>query len=248
MASKLILGIPFSAVVFDCDGTLMDTEHHWIEARRVVLADRGITPGSDFSARTKGMHYSECGRLMAEMCGRPEKAAEVTERLLDEFRKLVVADAVTVPGAVKFVELAAELAPLAVASNCPRDIVETCLESAGLLHHFSRVVVPEGRIRPKPHPDPYATAARLCGADPGASLAVEDSMCGVHSALAAGLRVIGVGPEPPTGVEGVEMVEMWVERLDDPALLAPPSGGAAVVPPRRAEDAPDTAGRPGLPS
>ncbi|MCE7083109.1 HAD family phosphatase [Streptomyces sp. ST2-7A] len=245
MTSKLILGTSFSAVVFDCDGTLMDTEHHWIEARRVALADLGITPDTDFSARTKGMHYSECGRLMAELCGRPEKSTEMTGRLLDEFRKLVAVDAVTVPGAVEFVGFAAELAPLAVASNCPRDIVETCLESAGLLHYFARVVVPEGGIRPKPYPDPYATAARLCGADPRASLAVEDSVCGIRSARAAGLRVIGVGPEPPEGAEGVER---WVERLDDPALFAPSPAGAALVSPRRAEPAPDPAGGPGHPA
>ncbi|MEE1930215.1 HAD family phosphatase [Streptomyces sp. TRM 70351] len=218
MTEERILAWTPNAVVFDCDGTLMDTERHWEGARELVLEAFGVFPGPEFAERSKGVHFTACGRLMAEAAGRPELADVMTEQLLTGFRYLVAQDPVTTPGAAELVARAAEFAPLAVASNCPRDVVESCLGTAGLLGRFSHVVVPDGDVRPKPEPDVYATAARACGAAPEDCLAVEDSLCGIQSAVRAGLRVIGVGPRPDP--ESLSLVDLWVRTLDDPGLLA----------------------------
>ncbi|MET7905496.1 HAD family phosphatase [Streptomyces sp. NPDC005336] len=215
-AEKLLAWTP-AAIVFDCDGTLMDSERHWVEAREVVLRAHGTAPDEEFAQRTKGLHYSECGRMMAEFAGLPELAEQMTEQLLDAFRSLVAEDPVTMPGAPQLVEKAAAFAPLAVASNCPRDVVEDGLSKAGLLRYFNHVLVPEGEMRPKPYPDVYLAAARLCGAAPGDALAVEDSHCGFLSASRAGLRVLGVGPRKP--VDERPPVDLWVSTLADPELL-----------------------------
>ncbi|GGZ86652.1 hypothetical protein [Streptomyces plicatus] len=65
------------------------------------------------------------------------------------------------------------------AGNCPRAVVEGSLERAGLLAGF-HLVVPDARdrLRPEPHPDVYAVAARLCGLPAHRALAVEDSLTG----------------------------------------------------------------------
>ncbi|MBQ0987386.1 HAD family phosphatase [Streptomyces sp. F63] len=232
------------AVVFDCDGTLMDTERHWQEARRHVLREYGATPGPEFDERAKGIHYTDCGRLLAETAGRPELTGKMTEELLDSFRSLVAGDPVTAPGAVEMVALAHDFAPLAVASNCPRDVVETCLDTAGLLLYFDHIVVPGEGMAPKPDPDVYLAAADACGTDPAECLAVEDSLCGIRSAVRAGMRVIGVGPRPDE--ESTALVDLWVPSLGEPRLVAwaesrpaiaeGPSGGTEprVVPPRPA--------------
>ncbi|MGW6461040.1 HAD family hydrolase [Streptomyces sp. NPDC055078] len=206
-----------AAVVFDCDGTLMDSERHWQGARDLVLREHGVTPTDEFAELSKGVHYTECGRLMADEAGRPELAAEMTSKLLDAFRSLVAEEPVTTPGAAELVARAAEFAPLAVASNCPRDVVEDCLDTAGLLRHFSHVIVPEQHMRPKPHPDVYLSAAAACDAEPSDCLAVEDSLCGIRSAVRAGLRVLGVGPRPDR--ESRAMADHWVRSLDDRALV-----------------------------
>lgn len=207
-----------AAVVFDCDGTLMDTERHWQEARDLTLReyDLSVPPGA--AERWKGLHYTECGRLMAAESGRDDLGEALTDALLTHFRTLVAAEPTTMPGAPELVAHAATFAPLAVASNCPADVVETCLAGAGLLRHFDHVVVPTAAVRPKPAPDVYLTAVRLCGARPEESLAVEDSACGVESALRAGLRVMGVGPRPPDGIAA--SVDLWVPGLDDPEVYA----------------------------
>jgi HAD superfamily hydrolase (TIGR01509 family) len=216
MTEDRILAWTPSAIVFDCDGTLMDTERHWQEARALVLRAHGSEPDADFAARAKGLHYTECGRLMAESVGRPELAEEMTVQLLDEFRHLVADNPVTAPGAAELVRQVSKFARLAVASNCPRDVVETCLGTADLLRYFEHVVVPGEGMLPKPYPDVYLSATLRCGSSPSDSLAVEDSGCGIQSANRAGLRVIGVGPRP----EGKVQVDMWVRSLGEPHLVA----------------------------
>ncbi|RPK54561.1 Phosphorylated carbohydrates phosphatase [Streptomyces sp. ADI96-02] len=210
------------AVVFDCDGTLMDTERHWQDARNQVFRGFGITPAPGFAERAKGVHYTDCGRLMAEESDKPHLVAEMTDSLLHHFMLRVADDPVTMPGAVEFVRRLSGRLPLAVASNCPLKVVEASLDRAGLLAHFGHIVVPTEEeddtravrgepVRPKPWPDVYATAARLCGAAPERALAVEDSMTGIESARRAGLRVLGVGPHP--GQEDAARADLWVTTL-----------------------------------
>lgn len=207
-----------AAIVFDCDGTLMDSECHWVMARELVLRGYGVATPEGFGDQTKGLHYSECGRVLAEAAGLPASQVEqTTAQLLEHFRKLVAADPVTIPGAYELVALAARFAPLAVASNCPRDVVESGLAHAGMLPHFTEVLVPDANLRPKPDPDLYLAATRACGATPATTLAVEDSHCGILSASRAGLRVLGVGANPSD--EELQLVDMWVTALDDPGIV-----------------------------
>nr|WSW65792.1 HAD family phosphatase [Streptomyces sp. NBC_00995] len=217
MTARNILSWSPSAIVFDCDGTLMDTERHWQEARNVTFGLFGLRPPAGFADRAKGVHYTECGALMAEETGKPDLAEDLAATLLTTFTALVDKDPVTMPGAAALVRLAARHLPLAVASNCPRETVETCLERAGLLVSFSHVVVAGEGVRPKPEPDLYSVAVRLCGVPPEEALAVEDSLTGMESARRAGLRVIGLGPCPP-GPEA-EQADLWVESLADRELV-----------------------------
>ncbi|MFD7287411.1 HAD family hydrolase [Streptomyces sp. NPDC059863] len=216
MTAQRILSWTPSAIVFDCDGTLMDTECHWQDARILALREFGFSPAPGFAERAKGLHYSECGRLMADEAGRPDLDEEMTDRLLAHFRALVADNPMTMPGARQLVETAAQFAPLAVASNCPREVVESCLDTAGLLDLFGHIVVPEDEMRPKPHPDVYLAAARLCGADPADTLAIEDSHCGIQAADQAGMRIMGVGPWPDART--VALVDLWVRSLDEPEV------------------------------
>ncbi|MFF1921245.1 HAD family hydrolase [Streptomyces sp. NPDC058221] len=215
-ARSILLWSP-SAIVFDCDGTLMDTEQHWQEARNITFRQFGLTPPTGFADRAKGVHYSECGALMAKETGKPDLADELAGALLTTFTALVDEDPVTMPGAAALVRLAARHVPLAVASNCPREMVESCLDRAGLLSAFSHVVVAGGDVRPKPQPDVYRVAARLCGVPPEEALAVEDSLTGMESARRAGLRVIGTGQRPQS--PEADLADLWVPGLADRQLV-----------------------------
>ncbi|MEV7792018.1 HAD family phosphatase [Streptomyces sp. NPDC087512] len=224
------------AIVFDCDGTLMDTERHWQDARNRAFREFGLLPPPGFAERAKGVHYVDCGRLMAQETNKPELATELTAALLGHFLSLVAEDPLTMPGAAEFVRLCSRRVPLAVASNCPLEVVDESLGRAGLRRYFRHVVVPtvlpgepdaakaatpgeqDPVVRPKPWPDVYSTAARLCGVPAAAALAVEDSLTGVESAWRAGLRVVGVGPLPNGGESG--RADAWVTGLDAEEVLA----------------------------
>jgi beta-phosphoglucomutase-like phosphatase (HAD superfamily) len=218
------------AVVFDCDGTLMDSERHWRDARHRAFRDFGLKVPPGFAEQAAGVHYTDCGRLMADSVQKPELAADLAGSLLDHFLALVADDPVTMPGAVDLVRLLSGRLPLAVASNCPPAVVEECLGRAGLRQYFQHVVVPSERpepgvpdstevptVRPKPWPDVYITAARLCGVHPSEALAVEDSLTGLESAHLAGLRILGVGPRPEGEASG--RADLWLPSLRAPELL-----------------------------
>ncbi|MBB5935491.1 HAD superfamily hydrolase (TIGR01509 family) [Streptomyces zagrosensis] len=206
-----------AAVVFDCDGTLMDTESHWQDARWMVLRDFGITPAAGFAERAKGMHYTACGQLMADEAGKPYLGEDLARGLLEHFTARVAENPVTMPGAVGLVRLLSPHMPLAVASNCPRDTVESGLGRARLLDHFQHIVVPGDGLRAKPWPDVYAAAANLCGVECEQALAVEDSLTGVEAARRAGMRVLGVGQRPAGG--GATRADLWVHSLQDLDLV-----------------------------
>ncbi|MBV1947144.1 MULTISPECIES: HAD family hydrolase [Streptomyces] len=213
------------AVVFDCDGTLMDSERHWQDARSRAFRGFGLQAPPGFAEQAKGVHYADCGRLMAESVHKPELTADLTAALLHHFLELVADDPVTMPGAVELVRLLSGRLPLAVASNCPSEVVEESLERAGLRSHFEHVVVPSASpsgdagtpVRPKPWPDVYETAARLCGVPADEALAVEDSLTGVESARRAKLRVLGIGPRPHG--DDAHRADLWVPALHTPELL-----------------------------
>jgi HAD superfamily hydrolase (TIGR01509 family) len=233
-----------AAIVFDCDGTLMDTERHWQKARDLVLRGYGFALGADFAERAKGLHYTECGRLMADEAARPELAEEMAELLLRHFRDLVAREPRTMPGARELVLSVLRFAPLAVASNCPVEVVESCLGAADLRDRFEHIVVPGEGVRPKPQPDVYLTATRLCGVEPGDALAIEDSFCGIQSAAAAGMRVLGVGPLPSD--DSIELADWWVRSLEDPAVRGwagdrVPAQGARRRPTARPDEARESA-------
>ncbi|MFJ4685341.1 HAD family hydrolase [Streptomyces sp. NPDC088789] len=216
MTPRPLLSWTPAAVVFDCDGTLMDTERHWMDARQRVFDDLALTPTPGFATRAKGLHYTQCGQLIADEAARSEQGQELAGRLLQYFRNTVSEQLETMPGAREIVEATAAFAPLAVASNCPREVVESCLDATGLLGHFRAVVVPDEQIRPKPDPDVYLTAARYCEAAPADTLAVEDTHCGILAAKRAGLRILGVGPWP--GDETAALTDLWIDTLQDPRI------------------------------
>jgi HAD superfamily hydrolase (TIGR01509 family) len=217
MTSHRILTWTPAAIVFDCDGTLMDTERHWQTARERAASDFGLRTEPGFAERGKGLHYTDCGQLMAEETGRPELGGQLTDAILAHFRELAAETPRTMPGARELVANAAKFAPLAIASNCPREVVEESLGTADLRRYFDHIVVPGPGIRPKPHPDVYLTAARYCGTATADTLAVEDSSSGVQAATRAGLRVLGVGPWP--GEDVAAMVDLWVASLDEPRIF-----------------------------
>jgi HAD superfamily hydrolase (TIGR01509 family) len=181
------------AIVFDNDGLLLDTEEAWTRAETALFAHHGATFTFEHKRDLIGSSHTVAAGKLEAMLGRPGEGPA----LMDELHALVMDEALhdvePRPGAVDLVQrLRAAGIPVAVASNSPRDFLDRVLRTGGVAHLFEVTVAGDEVPNPKPAPDIYLEACRRLGADPTASVGLEDSPTGAAAAKAAGLYVVGV--------------------------------------------------------
>jgi beta-phosphoglucomutase len=192
------------AVIFDCDGVLVDTEPLHYHAFQTVLGPLGIGHSYEhylehyigFDDRDAFLEaFREAGR---------ELDGEVLAQLIHAKEKVLhgmIGQGIpSFPGVVALVrDLVAHRIPLAVASGALRREVEAFVHGLGLTGCFSVIVAADDVQRSKPDPETYLKALDQLRAslvpealDPGSCLAIEDTPAGIQSAKGAGLHVIGV--------------------------------------------------------
>ncbi|MFE0186526.1 HAD family hydrolase [Streptomyces sp. NPDC058989] len=202
------------AVVFDCDGLLVDTEACWTVAETAIFAAHGHPFGPEQKALVIGRTVEAAGEAMARYLGRPGDGAELAAELLERVRKELSRGAAALPGAVELVRACRAAVPIAVASNSPRELLDTALWSAGLTEYFTHSFAADEVRSPKPAPELYLTACEALGATPQHSVAFEDSATGIAAARAAGLHVAVVPSLPRADLD-----HDWLgTSLADPAL------------------------------
>jgi HAD superfamily hydrolase (TIGR01509 family) len=214
-----------SAIVFDLDGVLVDSEPIWAQVRERYTRAHGGRFSAGAEQRMKGMSAPEWAAFLHEelgVRGRPDViAAEVADEVATVYRSHLP----LLPGAVATVRTLAAQWPLGLASSANRTLIELVLGLARLEGSFSVAVSSEEVGAGKPAPDVYIEAVRRLHVDPRKCLGVEDSTNGILSALAAGMGVVAVprdGAPVPSDVlarcavvlEGVaELSPSVVERL-----------------------------------
>ncbi|ATG51125.1 haloacid dehalogenase [Brachybacterium vulturis] len=202
------------AIVFDCDGLLLDTESVWQLAEDRVVAAHGAVLEVTDAALLHGSTLEAAAELIARRCGQDEQV--VRADLVREFDGELAAGIRTLPGAAEILGLAGAKVPLGCASNSWLEALEGKLRLGGLREHFTVLEASDTVEHPKPAPDMYAAAARALGAEPSRVLAFEDSGTGAQAARDAGLRLIAV----PTGGHPAPPADLALTALTDPDLAA----------------------------
>jgi len=184
---------PFAAIIFDMDGTLLDTEAVFREVVFDVTRNLGFEMTHEVHRSIVGTSHERTSEILTEAYGLAFPYA-----MFDEQCRALMHDKMSdiVPVKTGVAEILGELEahglPAAVCTSSRSAHALTHLGSAGLLSRFKTVVTRDDVHNPKPHPEPYLLAARRLGMDPRECVAVEDSPSGVRAAHAAGLQTIMV--------------------------------------------------------
>jgi HAD superfamily hydrolase (TIGR01509 family) len=219
--SDILRLAPFQAVIFDMDGTLLDTESVFKTIVFEVCTELGFEMTDAVHMSMVGGSHENTNRLLIESYGVAFPYALFDERCRVIMRERSHSGVPVKPGARELVtELRQRGIPTAVATSSRNPHAQHHLGAAGLLEMFETIVTRDDVINPKPHPEPYLTAARRLGIDPLKCLALEDSHSGVRAAHAAGMQTVMV-PDLVHPSEEIRALGIAVmESLDHVRLAA----------------------------
>jgi beta-phosphoglucomutase-like phosphatase (HAD superfamily) len=221
--------LPFDAVLFDCDGVLVDSEHITNTVLRVMLHELGWQ-----------ISAADCFRLFVGRALRDEAAlitahtgVTVTDEWFGDFRRrrndALTLDLLPIPGAVAAAREVDRIyhGNLACASGADRHKVELQLAKVGLDAVFAgKIFSGMETPRSKPAPDVYLAAAAALGVDPARTAVVEDTPTGVRAGVAAGATVFGYCPpaspshSAPQVLLAAGATHTFTDMAGLPALLA----------------------------
>ena len=205
-------------LLFDLDGTLVDTDHIHLAAFNRLFAEHGFEidrPG--YTARIMGRPNSEIAAdLLPHL--EPDVGLALLERKESAFRDMVGPMSPT-DGLIDLLDWArAEGIPCGVVTNAPRENADLVLAALGITDRFQTLVIGSELAASKPHPLPYLTGLQRLGGVAARSVAFEDSPSGMRAALGAGLALVGLTTSLPSET-----------MLDHGAHLAVPSFAAEGV-------------------
>ncbi|WP_431881593.1 HAD family hydrolase [Micromonospora chalcea] len=196
-------------MLFDMDGTLVDSEKLWDVALQELAAVYGGVLSDDARRAIVGTGMVDAMRIVHDDLGQPERDVQesadwISARILELFRTGLQWR----PGALALLRAVRDAGiPTALVTSSGRSLVEVALDTLGR-DSFDAVVCGDEVDAAKPHPEPYLTAARLLGVPVERCVAIEDSPTGVASALAAGAAVLAVPAEVPlVPADGVHQME-----------------------------------------
>ncbi|MDH0303370.1 MULTISPECIES: HAD-IA family hydrolase [unclassified Pseudomonas] len=208
-----------TALLFDLDGTLTDTDTLHLQAFRTLLHDhdgRELTQeqfDTQVSGRSNGLLFAD---LFPEAdAARRQALAERKEALFRELSPTLS----PLPGLLRLLAYAERHAiGMCVVTNAPRLNAEHMLSAMGLGERFEHVLVADELERPKPDPLPYLTGLQRLGASAGQALAFEDSLPGVKAAVDAGIFTVGLATtQTPERLQAAG-ARLVIEHYDDPRL------------------------------
>lgn len=191
-------GEVFAAVIFDMDGTLVDSTPAVARAWQAWAVEHDIP-----LERMQGHHGVPAAGVIALLL--PEERQQSANARINELELSDVHDIVVLPGAAEALAVLVD-APNAIATSCTRPLAAARIAAAGLVAP-SVVVTVDDVERGKPHPDPFLEAARRLGVDPTRCLVVEDAPQGLQAARAAGCFTLAVmTTTPPEALEADAVV------------------------------------------
>jgi beta-phosphoglucomutase family hydrolase len=206
------------AVLWDMDGTLIDSEEfHWISWRN-TLENEGITITREQFLSSFGQRNDSIIPRWLGAAATPERIERISKAKEELYRDLVRREGMSPePGVAAWLHrLHNEGWLQAIASAGPRANIDAVLEALSATHIFQGIVSADDVHRGKPDPEVFLTAASRVGVPPDRCIVVEDAVAGVQGARSAGMKSIGInrnGKQLPA-----DIVVQSLELLDSDAF------------------------------
>ncbi len=201
-----------SAVIFDMDGLLFDTEALWQEALLSAAAENGHEIPDEVFRKSIGVRRSQCGDLFAAHFGPDFLFGDFHANWRRHFWLIAENRPAMKPGVPELLDFLDQARlPRAIATSSSRASVERHLTAHGLTGRFDALVCRGDYQTGKPAPDPFLTAAERLAVEPRLCLALEDSHIGVRSAAAAGMMTV-MAPDLMEATEDISALCVLVVR------------------------------------
>ncbi len=196
-----------AAVLWDLDGTLVDSEQHWLSSEKQLAAEHGYEWTEQDGLDLVGFSLYESGEIIRVKIGSELSVIEIIERLTSAMVEKLTTSIAWRPGAQELLsELRAAGVKTALVTMSFRNMAELVVNSIGF-DAFDVIVSGDEVEFGKPHPEAYLKAAELLGVEPGQCVALEDSLTGLTSAERAGTVAIGI--PNVTAIPEAENRRLW---------------------------------------
>ena len=187
---------PFTAVLWDMDGTLIDSEPLWIEQERLLMSSLGVHWTDADAIHCVGGPMARVDEFMRSKLSENERAKyapfDLTNRLLQQMEITLSQSVPFTSGAFELLsEMKSAAIPMALVSASSRPLVDAALKSIG--YGYFEITISDNDVEhSKPDPQGYLKAADLLGANIESTLIIEDSITGMNAAIASGAYVLGI--------------------------------------------------------
>ena len=208
-----------ASLLFDLDGTIVETDHLHFDAFKSVFTPYGVeVDWNIYTSRVMGKNNPDIAVDFLPHVPVTEHAA-IMDRKEAAYRERLHAIE-SASGLLALLDWADhEGIPCAVVTNAPRLNADSVLAMLDLRHRFKVLVIGPELREAKPHPLPYLTALEALGADVSRSVGFEDSRSGIAAAAAAGLGVVGITSSLETGTLIAAGAHIAGRDFTDPAII-----------------------------
>ena len=182
----------FDAILFDLDGTIVDTEPAASKALRECFSEWNMPITMEDANSVTGRTWVVTFEQLFPKYPLPLSREKASKIILDRYHAILQENLPVVPGAVEAVEHLSEHYPLGLVSGSFNHQIMWALDNLEIRNRFKLILGGDEYAHSKPAPDGYMQAMRDLGVDPKKTLVFEDSTAGVASALAAGTWVVAV--------------------------------------------------------